>query len=50
VLDEWVDGAKNSRDEVIQESFGLQTNNPGWPGFSSKGMIVGAGVNVALLY
>jgi long-chain fatty acid transport protein len=50
VLDEWVDGAKNSRDEVIQESFGLQTNNPGWPGFSSKGMIVGAGVNIALLY
>jgi long-chain fatty acid transport protein len=50
VQDEWVDGARNNRDEVIQESFGLQTNNPGWPGFSSKGMIVGAGVNVALLY
>lgn len=50
VLDEWQDGAKNSRDEVLQESFGLQTNNPGWPGFSSKGLIVGAGLNVALLY
>jgi long-chain fatty acid transport protein len=50
VQDEWIDGAMNNRDEVIQESFGLQTNNPGWPGFSSKGTILGAGVNVALLY
>lgn len=50
VQDEWLDGAVNNRDQVIQESFGLQTNNPGWPGFSSKGTIYGAGVNVALLY
>ena len=50
VVDEWVDGAMNNRGEVYDESFGLQTNNPGWPGFSSKGMILGAGLNASLLY
>ena len=50
VQDEWVDGAMNNRDEVIQASYGLQTNNPGWPGFSSEGMILGGGVNVSLMY
>ncbi len=29
---------------------GLQTNNPGWPGFSSAGWIVGAGVNASLTF
>ena len=50
VQDEWVDGAANNRGEVIAQSYGLQTNNPGWPGFSSRGLILGAGVNAALLY
>jgi len=50
VQDEWVDGAVNNRDEVFQESFGLQTNNPGWPGFSSQGSILGGGVNLTLNY
>jgi long-chain fatty acid transport protein len=50
VQDEWVDGAMNSRGDVYQESIGLQTNNPGWPGFSSRGLILGAGVNASLLY
>jgi long-chain fatty acid transport protein len=50
VVDEWLDGAINNREEVIPESLGLQTNNPGWPGFSSKGMIIGGGVNVSLMY
>jgi long-chain fatty acid transport protein len=50
VQDEWLDGAVNNREEVIQESYGLQTNNPGWPGYSSKGTIVGGGLNVSLLY
>lgn len=50
VQDEWVDGAKNNRDEVLEGSYGLQTNNPGWPGFSSKGVIAGGGLNVSLLY
>lgn len=50
VTDEWKDGAVNNRGEVIAEADGLQTNNPGWPGFGSRGMVWGAGVNVALLY
>ena len=50
VQDEWLDGAQNSRGEPIAESNGLQTNNPGWPGFSSRGLILGAGVQLALLY
>jgi long-chain fatty acid transport protein len=29
---------------------GLQTNNPGWPGFASSGWIVGGGVNVSFTY
>jgi hypothetical protein len=29
---------------------GLQTNNPGWPGFSSEGWILGGGVNVGLSF
>jgi long-chain fatty acid transport protein len=29
---------------------GLQTNNPGFPGFSSGGWIVGAGVNLSVLF
>jgi long-chain fatty acid transport protein len=27
---------------------GLQTNNPGWPGFSSQGWILGAGINLGV--
>ena len=29
---------------------GLQTNNPGFPGFASSGWIVGTGVRVAIQY
>jgi long-chain fatty acid transport protein len=29
---------------------GLQTNNPGWPGFSSAGWVLGAAVSVNLTY
>jgi long-chain fatty acid transport protein len=29
---------------------GLQTNNPGFPGFSSGGWIIGAGVNLSVLF
>lgn len=50
VQDEWVDGAVDNREQVIPESFGLQTNNPGWPGFSSKGVILGGGLNLALVW
>jgi hypothetical protein len=50
VVDEWKDGATNSRGDVIAAADGLQTNNPGWPGFGSRGTIWGAGLNLALLY
>jgi len=50
VVDEWLDGAINSRSEPIPEANGLQTNNPGWPGFSSQGTILGGGLHVSLLY
>jgi long-chain fatty acid transport protein len=29
---------------------GLQTNNPGWPGFSSEGWVFGAGLTLTLSY
>ena len=29
---------------------GLQTNNPGFPGFSSGGVVAGAGVSIAFEY
>jgi hypothetical protein len=50
VQDEWVDGATDNRGQVIAASNGLQTNNPGWPGFRSEGLILGGGLNVSLLY
>ncbi len=51
VTDEWPDDAIDiSTGQRIEEAKGLQTNNPGWPGYSSAGYIVGGGVNVALLY
>jgi long-chain fatty acid transport protein len=51
VVDEWPDDTTDiTTGEVIPEAKGLQTNNPGWPGFSSDGMILGGGVNISLLY
>lgn len=51
VVDEWPDNTRDiSTGQIISEAKGLQTNNPGWPGFSSKGMITGGGLTVSLLY
>jgi hypothetical protein len=50
VVDEWRDDTVNNRAEVIAAAAGLQTNNSGWPGFGSRGIIWGAGINAALLY
>jgi long-chain fatty acid transport protein len=49
VRDEFPDDAVDSRGRPIASAMGLQTNNPGWPGFSSSGLLFGAGVNLALL-
>lgn len=49
VRDEFPDDAVDTRGNPIAEAAGLQTNNPGWPGFSSSGFLVGGGVSLALL-
>lgn len=51
VIDEWADTATSPSDGMpYAEAQGLQTNNPGWPGFSSKGTLVGGGLSLSLLY
>jgi long-chain fatty acid transport protein len=51
VVDEWPDDSVDvSTGQPIADAAGLQTNNPGWPGFSSRGFIVGGGATISLLY
>jgi len=51
VQDEWPDSSVDvSTGQVIAEASGLQTNNPGWPGYRSRGYITGAVVTLALLF
>jgi hypothetical protein len=35
--------------QAIAGRQGLQTNNPGWPGFGSDGWIVGGGVYISVM-
>ena len=46
VLDEVPDDAVLAGDPLPGRE-GLQTNNPGWPGFSSAGYVLGGGLNLA---
>lgn len=50
VIDERPDNVTDNRGMPVPDAAGLQTNNPGWPGFSSKGMLAGGGVSVSLLW
>lgn len=51
VRDEWPDDSVNvSTGQVIAAAGGLQTNNPGWPGFHSRGYITGTMLTLSLLY
>ena len=50
VRDEFPDDAVDARGQPIASATGLQTNNPGWPGFSSRGILGGAGVTLGLLF
>jgi hypothetical protein len=50
IRDEVPDGAVDRNLEPIEGTAGLQTNNPGWPGFASEGWIYGGSVWLALLY
>ena len=48
VLDELPDGAVDARTGApLPEAAGLQTNNPGFPGFASAGWLSSAGLTVA---
>ncbi|HET8934597.1 MAG TPA: hypothetical protein VFN67_14210 [Polyangiales bacterium] len=49
VLDEVPDDARISG-EPVAGSNGLQTNNPGWPGFSSAGWILGGTLYFAVMF
>jgi hypothetical protein len=47
VRDEVPDDAQRVDDPVAGRE-GLQTNNPGWPGFSSSGWVLGGGVYLSV--
>lgn len=49
VRDEFPDDAVDTRGDPIAAAAGLQTNNPGWPGFGSSGLLIGGGLSLALL-
>lgn len=49
VRDEVPDGAKVGTEEVLGAA-GLQTNNPGWPGFASGGWLLNASLYVAMAF
>jgi hypothetical protein len=51
VRDEWPDGTVDvSTGQVIAAASGLQTNNPGWPGFRSRGFLTASVLTLSLLY
>lgn len=50
VKDEVPDDAQISGTPVAEGAAGLQTNNPGWPGFASAGWMVGATVYLAVAF
>jgi hypothetical protein len=50
IVDELPDDAVNESGDPVAGAGGLQTNNPGWPGFASEGWILGGAVSLALLY
>jgi long-subunit fatty acid transport protein len=50
VLDEVPADTTDSNGDTHPDAQGLQTNNPGWPGFSSSGTLVGGTLSVGLLY
>jgi len=49
VIDEVPDSAMYNGKPLMGRD-GLQTNNPGWPGFSSSGWIIGGGLYLSLNY
>jgi hypothetical protein len=47
IKDELPDDARIGR-EPVPGAAGVQTNNPGWPGFSSKGWLASAGLTLSV--
>lgn len=48
VFDEFPESSRaDDPDETIEESLDFRTNNPGYPGYSATGLVVGAGVTVS---
>ncbi|HVU03238.1 MAG TPA: hypothetical protein VHE30_15865 [Polyangiaceae bacterium] len=50
IVDEFPDGSVDRDLKPIPGSRGLQTNNPGWPGFASEGWILGGHLYASLVY
>lgn len=51
LVDEVPDGARDGNTgKPLPGAAGLQTNNPGWPGFASEGWVLGAAGTLALVY
>ena len=52
IIDEFPDDATNYFDMEggFPSAQGLQTNNPGFPGWESKGFVLGVGINIEVLY
>jgi hypothetical protein len=48
--DELPDDTVDQSGEPVPGREGLQTNNPGWPGYTSAGWILGGTVSLSLLY
>ncbi len=50
LIDEFPDTTLDANGDPFVTAKGLQTNNPGFPGFKSGGVILGSGISFTLLY
>ncbi|MBN2725403.1 MAG: hypothetical protein JXR95_15165 [Deltaproteobacteria bacterium] len=50
VIDEFPDSVNIFTDEDVAESHGFQTNNPGFPGYTTDGWIFTAGASLKMLF
>lgn len=50
VIDEFPDARDAKTDRPVASSEGLQTNNPGWPGYRSSGFVGTAGLGVTYYF
>ena len=48
VIDEFPEARDARTGEIIPDSLGFQTNNPGYPGFSSEGTIISTGLSFGM--